>query len=101
MSSTSYSLSTSRLPVSSDSIRATSSRVALEQVGDAEQQVAALAARGAAATGPSWKASCAAAIAASVSSGPASSTSATRVPSAGQRISRRAPERADAHAPPR
>ena len=50
--------------------------------------------------GPSWKASWAAAMAAPVSSASASSTSATRVPSAGQRISRRAPARAGTHCPP-
>ena len=77
--------------MSSDSARAIVGLVALEQVGDPVQQGAALAGRGAAATGrrrrprarPRWRRA--------VSSAPASSTSATSVPSAGQRISRRPP----------
>ena len=49
--------------------------------------------------GPSWNARCAASIAASVSSGPASSISATSEPSAGHRISRRPPARAPRQPP--
>ena len=68
-SSTSYSLSTSRLPVSSDSARATTRLVALEQVGDAVQQRRPARSRSRPASSPSSNAARAAAIAASVSCG--------------------------------
>ena len=72
--------------------------VALEQVGGAKQEVAALPGRRAG-PGSSWKARCAAPMAAAASSGPASSISATTRPSAGQTIVRRPPASALTHDP--
>lgn len=83
----SYSLSTSRLPVSNDSARANS--LASRSMRSAVRSNSAPRSRsGVRGQGPSSKARRAAAIAASVSGRVASDTVAVSVPSAGQRMSR-------------
>ncbi|CAM5732180.1 hypothetical protein SALBM311S_01603 [Streptomyces alboniger] len=98
MSSMSYSLSTSRFPVSRDSARASAalSRTSSSATRSSRSPRSFGDVRG---HGPSSKARRAASIAATVSLPPASSTTPTREPSAGQRISRVRPSTAPRHAP--
>ena len=93
-------LSTSRLPVSSDSAsgRRSPGRARAGR-RRRQQQVAALAARWCAATGRRRRRRGPRRSRPRCPRRPASSTSATSVPSAGQRISRRPPARAPTHVP--
>ncbi len=99
MSSMSYALSTSRFPVSSDSARA---KVSLSRSSSSATRSSSRprSAADVLGQGPSSKARRAAATAAPASLGPPSSTVATGVPSAGQRISRVPPSAAAVHRPP-
>ena len=99
MSAMSYSDSTSRLPVSSDSARANS--LASRSMMSATRNSSSARSRSVVCGhGPVSNAVRAAAMAARVSSAVASATVATSVPSAGQRISRVPPSAASRHAPP-
>ena len=95
---TSYSLSTSRFPVSSDSARAIAAEFS-SSAAATRRRSAARSVKGVARQSPASKARRAAPIAAIVSASPASSTTATSDWSAGQRTSRVSPATALTHAP--